>query len=142
MSLAKSLHIHMPADTHHAVVTAEQTMQRIIEAITPVVGPDFFRSLARHLTNVCHVDFACIVMVDQADQATGRAIAASHKGVLVTTFRTTCAARRARTSSVVISSTIHATFSARFQPTSGSSTWGSTATWECRCTDPAASHSG
>jgi two-component system cell cycle sensor histidine kinase/response regulator CckA len=83
MSLAKSLHIHMPADTHHAVVAAEQTMQRIIEAITPAVGPDFFRSLAQHLTNVCHVDFACIVMVDQADQATGRAIAASHKGVLV-----------------------------------------------------------
>ena len=55
---------NMPVDTDHSVATAEQTMQRIIEAITPVIGPDFFRSLARHLTNVCHVDFSCVVMVD------------------------------------------------------------------------------
>ena len=61
-------------------------MQRIIEAITPVIGPDFFRSLARHLTSVCHVDFSCVVMVDPADLTRGRTIAASHKGVLLDDF--------------------------------------------------------
>jgi PAS domain S-box-containing protein len=73
----------MASDTTYAVATAEQTMQRIIEVITPVIGPDFFRSLARHLTDTCHVDFACVVMVDQRDLTQGRTIAASHKGVLV-----------------------------------------------------------
>lgn len=73
----------MPGDVDRAVATAEITMQRIIEAITPVVGPDFFRSLARHLTDTCHVDFACVVMVDQDDLMSGRTIAASHKGVLL-----------------------------------------------------------
>ena len=73
----------MAGDTDRAVATAEQTMQRIIEVITPVIGPDFFRSLARHLTDTCHVDFACVVMVDHGDLTRVRTIAASHKGVLV-----------------------------------------------------------
>ena len=62
---------------------AELTMQRIIEAITPVIGPDFFRSLSRHLTDTCQVDFACVVMIDQHDPMRGQTIAASHKGVLL-----------------------------------------------------------
>jgi PAS domain S-box-containing protein len=73
----------MPGDADRSVATAELTMQRIIDAITPVVGPDFFRSLARHLTDTCHVDFACVVMVDQEDLTRGQTIAASHKGVLL-----------------------------------------------------------
>jgi PAS domain S-box-containing protein len=71
------------ARTSSAVATAELTMQRIVEAITPVIGPDFFRSLARHLTDTCHVDFASVVMVDQDDPTRGQTIGASHKGVLL-----------------------------------------------------------
>jgi two-component system, cell cycle sensor histidine kinase and response regulator CckA len=77
----------MPGDTHRAVAAAEQTMQRIIEAITPVIGSDFFRSLARHLTNVCHMDFAERRMAEQAlrdSEARHRAILESSlDGVVV-----------------------------------------------------------
>ena len=143
MGLAKSLHSHMPGDTHHAVAAAEQTMQRIIEAITPVIGPDFFRSLARHLTNVCHVDFACIVMVDQADQAPEAGPSPPRtRASSLTTFSYDL--RGTPCENVVsgdVQAPCHARSSARFQPTSGSWTWASTATWECRCTDPAESHS-
>ena len=76
MRLAKSA-TTMASDTNRAIATAELTMQRIIDAITPVIGPDFFRSLARHLTDTRHVDFACVVMVGHDDFTRFQSIAAS-----------------------------------------------------------------
>jgi PAS domain S-box-containing protein len=52
----------------------------LIEAITPVTGPDFFRSLADHLTETCHVDYACVVSLDANDPMKGQTIAMSHRG--------------------------------------------------------------
>jgi PAS domain S-box-containing protein len=52
----------------------------LIEAITPVTGPDFFRSLADHLTDTCKVDYACVVILDEADPMRGQTIALSHRG--------------------------------------------------------------
>ena len=72
----------MSGDIDGVVATAEHTMQRVIEAMSPVIGPNFFRSLARHLTDSCHVDYACVVMVDHDDLNRGQTIASSHKGVL------------------------------------------------------------
>ena len=52
----------------------------LIEAITPVTGPDFFRSLADHLTDTCQVDYACVVMLDESEAMQGRTIALSRRG--------------------------------------------------------------
>jgi PAS domain S-box-containing protein len=52
----------------------------LIEAITPVTGPDFFHSLADHLTDTCRVDYACVVMLDEDDPMRGQTIAISHRG--------------------------------------------------------------
>jgi PAS domain S-box-containing protein len=58
-------------------------ISELIEAITPVTGPDFFRSLADHLTDTCQVDNACVVMLDETDPMRGQTIALSHRGTPV-----------------------------------------------------------
>ena len=65
---------------------AEDTLQRISEAITPWTGPDFFRTLANHLSDSCQVDYAFIAMVDEGTPWLGRAIAVSRNGHLIDNF--------------------------------------------------------
>jgi PAS domain S-box-containing protein len=65
---------------------AEDTLQRISEAITPWTGPDFFRSLANHLCVSCQVDYAFVGMVDESAPSVCRAFAVSHKGNLIDNF--------------------------------------------------------
>jgi signal transduction histidine kinase len=52
----------------------------LIEAITPITGPDFFRSLADHLAETCQVDYACVVLLDADDPMRGQTIALSLRG--------------------------------------------------------------
>jgi len=52
----------------------------LIEAITPITGPDFFRSLADHLAETCQVDYACVVLLDADDPMRGQTIARSLRG--------------------------------------------------------------
>ena len=67
---------------HAAQVLRERDtdISDLIEALTPVTGPDFFRSLADHLTDTCRVDYACVVMLDETDATRGQTIALSHRG--------------------------------------------------------------
>jgi PAS domain S-box-containing protein len=67
---------------HAAQALRERDVEisQLIDAITPVTGPDFFRSLADHLTETCKVDYACVVMLDQSDPMRGQTIALSHRG--------------------------------------------------------------
>ena len=58
-------------------------INELIEAITPVTGPDFFRSLADHLTDTCKVDYACVVLLDQSEPMRGQTISLSHRGTPV-----------------------------------------------------------
>jgi signal transduction histidine kinase/CheY-like chemotaxis protein len=64
----------------HADGTVSHVLGALIEAITPVTGPDFFRSLADHLAETCHVDYACVVCLDTDEPMTGQTIALSHRG--------------------------------------------------------------
>ena len=52
----------------------------LIEAITPITGPNFFRSLADHLAETCQVDYACVVLLDADDPMRGQTIALSLRG--------------------------------------------------------------
>ena len=65
-----------------AALLRERDVQisELIEAITPITGPDFFRSLADHLTDTCKVDYASVVMLDESDPMRGQTIAFSHRG--------------------------------------------------------------
>jgi PAS domain S-box-containing protein len=70
-------------DTKHATEALRERdadIIALIEAITPVTGPDFFRSLADHLTAACHVDYACFVVLDEADPMRGQTVAMSNRG--------------------------------------------------------------
>jgi two-component system, cell cycle sensor histidine kinase and response regulator CckA len=65
---------------------AEDTLERINEAITPWTGPHFFRSLANHLSDSCRVDYAFVAMIDESEPWLSRAIAVSHNGRLIDNF--------------------------------------------------------
>ena len=65
---------------------AEDTLQRISEAITPWTGRDFFRTLANHLSDSCQVDYAFVGMVDEGVPWLARAIAVSRNGHLIDPF--------------------------------------------------------
>jgi PAS domain S-box-containing protein len=66
--------------TAQALRERDVEISELIDAITPVTGPDFFRSLADHLTDTCRVDYACVVMLDQSDPMRGQTIALSRCG--------------------------------------------------------------
>jgi PAS domain S-box-containing protein len=70
-------------DHKHAAAALRERdddITELIEAITPVTGPDFFRSLTDHLTETCNVNYACVVMLDDPDAQRGQTIALSHRG--------------------------------------------------------------
>jgi PAS domain S-box-containing protein len=70
-------------DVKHATQALREraTIGDLIEALTPVTGPDFFRSLVDHLTDTCQVDYACVVMLDETDPMRGQTIALSDRGM-------------------------------------------------------------
>ena len=70
-------------ETKHAMQALRERdadITELIEAITPVTGSDFFRSVADHLAETCQVDYASVVILDAGDPMHGQTIALSHRG--------------------------------------------------------------
>lgn len=62
---------------------AEETVRRIVEGIAPTTGQDFFRTLASHLSSVCHVDFAFVSRFDKSEPNLLRSIAICSQGEMI-----------------------------------------------------------
>lgn len=65
---------------------AEETIRRIVEGTAPTTGQDFFRALASHLSDACHVDCAFVGRIDPSDHQRIDTIAVSRNGETIENF--------------------------------------------------------
>jgi PAS domain S-box-containing protein len=65
---------------------AEETIGRILEAIAPTTGQDFFRALANHLSRASRCDYAFVGAIDPRDATTIRTLAVSRRGEAIENF--------------------------------------------------------
>ena len=74
----------------------EKTLQRVIDAVTPITGLDFFRSLANQMCAACDVDYVIVDTFEKGNPSLARTLACSRRGSCSRTSPTTCGTRRAR----------------------------------------------
>jgi two-component system cell cycle sensor histidine kinase/response regulator CckA len=65
---------------------AELTLQRVVDAVTPITGLDFFRSLANQVCLACDVDYVIVDTFDKDDPGQVRTLACSHLGQLLDNY--------------------------------------------------------
>lgn len=68
-------------------VRAHETVQRMLDAIAPITGQDFFRTVTRQLYEACPADYVFVASIEDSACTTARTIAVLHRGQDVDNFQ-------------------------------------------------------